>query len=129
MDEMTNYITYPVTQPNIFGYPSSNTYIVNNTEGGMKHISFEEMYDAPEISLEKCDELVITIYPDGADSETVEPIEKVYTNPALLSNNGVSFDSNNPLSKHKDMHFIAEWYFRESNYNAHYITMETKPYS
>lgn len=123
MDEMTNYITYPVTQPNIFGYPSSNTYIVNNTEGGMRHIGFEEMYDAPEISLEKSVyELVITIYPDGADSETVEPIEKVYTNPVLLSNNGVSFDLNNPLIKteeHADS--IAEWYFRESNYNAHYI--------
>jgi hypothetical protein len=122
MDELTNYITYPVSQPNIFGYPSSGTYIVNNTEGGMRHIGFEEMYDAPEIKLEKSIyELIIMIYPDGADSETVEPIEKIYTNPMLLSNNGASFSLNNPLIKteaHADS--IADWYFRESNYNAYY---------
>lgn len=124
LDIAGNYLNYPSTQSVMFGYPSSNTYALNNTEGGMRNLRFEVMYDAPDISLEKSIwQLIIKVYPIGENGEELEAIESIYTNPDLITNNGVSFTLDNPLiqtEEHADL--VAEWYFRESNYNVYYVT-------
>lgn len=115
IDEVTNYVVYPSTQNVLFGYPGTGTYALNSTGGGMKYLDFEQMYEAPQVSLEKSIyQLVINIYSTvGAD-----PTEQVYTNADINGVGGQSFTIDNPLIKDvATADKIADWYIREMNYN------------
>ena len=119
LDLSSNYITYTASQRGIYSFAGSTMYALNNTGGGMRYLDFDNMYDPPEISLEKSVyQLVIKIYEGGYDSE---PSELLYTNPAIEGNNGLSFTIDNPLINTEAIaDLVAEWYIREINYNAIY---------
>jgi hypothetical protein len=117
IDESSNYINYTTTQLSLSGYAGPTTYPLNDTGGGMKYLDFDQMYEAPRISLEKSIyQLVVKVY---ADPEA--PTEKLYTNAFIDGTNGQSFTIDNPLVKtDAQADKIAEWYIKEINYNAIY---------
>jgi hypothetical protein len=116
LDESTNFITYPTTQNSLYGYPGANTYMLNDTGGGMRYLDFEQMYEAPKVSLEKSIyQLIVNVYVNGVATE------RLYTNDFIVGSSGQSFKIDNPLVKttaQADM--IAQWFMREINYNAKY---------
>lgn len=125
LDQVSNYLLYPTTQNSIIGgYTGNNTYSVINTESGMKTLSYDLMWDVPAITVDKTIyQLVIKQYgtqTDGSWGST----DVVYTNSLSSSAiNGVSFTIDNPLVITADLaQTIANWYFNETNYNAHYRT-------
>jgi hypothetical protein len=86
----------------------------------MKYLDFDAMYDVPEITLEKSIyQLVVKVYSTTPD---VEPIEYLFTNNAIEGTNGISFEIDNPLiTTFLWAQDIANWYFREINYNAFFV--------
>jgi hypothetical protein len=87
----------------------------------MKYLDFDTMYEVPEITLEKSIyQLVVTQYNTNPD---IDPIENVFTNTAIDGTNGISFAIDCPLvGTYLWAKDIAEWYFREINYNAFFVT-------
>jgi hypothetical protein len=122
IDEITNYIVYPSTQPSLYGYLGPNEYMTNSTAGGMKYIDFEQMYDAPQVSLQKSVyQLVVKIYNIVNADGGLDASEQVYTNASIEGTSGESFTIDNPLVKDTSMaNDIADWYIGESNFNATY---------
>lgn len=116
LDEATNYITYPTIQNGLYTFPGPGMYALNDSGGGMKYLDFDNMFEAPKVSLEKSIyQLVIRVYSGGTTTD------RVYTNSFIEGTNGESFTIDNPLIKttsHADQ--IAEWFFKETNYNAKY---------
>lgn len=119
IDEATNYVSYPSTQGVLYGYPGSTTYSENSTGSGMKYIDFDQMYNPPEIALEKSVyQVVVLNYADPANS-----VEIVYTNDVIAGMIGDSFSIDNPLINNAALaDKIAAWYIRELNYNAIYTS-------
>lgn len=117
LDEDTNYLNYPSTQPNLFGYPGSSNLIINNTESGMKRIDQDYMFQPAQIALERSIyQLVIKVHHGNG-----EPTDYIYENSTIIGTNGRSFAIDNPLINTKDLaDKVAEWYMREMNYNAVY---------
>lgn len=115
IDQVSNYIVYPTTQNALFGYPGSGTYALNSTGEGMKYLDFDQMYEAPQVSLEKSIyQVIINVY----TTVGAEPTEHVYTNASLDGIGGQSFTIDNPLIKDvATADKIADWYIREMNYN------------
>jgi hypothetical protein len=116
LDEATNYITYTQTQGGFYTYVGPATYPLNDTGGGMKYLDFENMFEAPKVALEKSIyQLVIRAYLPG------ESQDLIYTNTMLQGTSGDSFTIDNPLINSIELaDQIAEWYLRETNYNAIY---------
>ena len=120
LDEDTNYLNYPTTQPNLFGYPGSGNLIINNTESGMKRIDQDYMFQPAQVSLERSIyQLVIKVHHGHSEGSLHE--EHIYENTTIIGTNGRSFTIDNPLINSKDLaDKVAEWYMREMNYNAVY---------
>lgn len=118
LDEVSNYITYVTTQSSLYGYAGPTSYLLNDTGGGMKYLDFDQMYEPPQVSLEKSVyQLIVKVY------ATSEPTENVYTNTFIQGTSGQSFTIDNPLIKtNAQADDIADWYMREINYNARYST-------
>lgn len=117
LDKITNYILYPRTQNGLpMSYPSPSTYPIMGTGSGMRYLDYDQMFEAPQVGLEKSIyQLVVKVY--SGETET----DYVYTNPLLEGNNGLSFTIDNKLVNSSEMaDEIAEWYFNETNYNAVY---------
>jgi hypothetical protein len=117
IDASSNYTSYTSIQNSLYHYPSAGMYALNNTEGGMKYIDFEQMYDMPEVTLDKSVyQVVVNVY-DEVGNKT----ERVYTNSSIAGVNGQSFTIDNPLININLLaDKVAAWYIRESNYNAIY---------
>jgi hypothetical protein len=122
LDAESNYVVYPTTQLALFGYPSPSTYALNSTGGGMKYIDFEQMWNAPQVSLDKAIyQLVVRAYDITNEDGSKDATEYVYTNEVIEGLGGQSFSIDNPLVNSKDMaDKIADWYFKETNYNMSY---------
>jgi hypothetical protein len=116
IDASSNFVTYASAQNAIYHYAGSNMYALNNTEGGMKYIDFDQMYDMPEVTLDKSIyQLIVKVYSGGT------AVERVYTNTSIAGQNGQSFTIDNPLVNSNTLaDKIADWFIRESNYNAIY---------
>ncbi len=121
IDQATNYVTYASTQNRFHHYPSPSTYSLLEWGGGMKYLDFDAMYDVPEITLEKSIyQLVVTVYDANPD---IKEVEYVFTNSVIEGTNGQSFTIDCPLvGTYLWAKDIAEWYFREMNYNAFFVT-------
>jgi hypothetical protein len=113
LDASSNYLTY-AGQSGL--YASASSYPLVTTGAGMKYIDFDNMYDIPEITLDKSIYQVVINVRDGSTTH-----EKVYTNTSIAGTNGSSFTIDNPLIINDAMaDKVAAWYIRESNYNAIY---------
>lgn len=124
IDESNNYLNYPTTQNAFYSYPGSNTYIINNTGGGMKYLDFDQMFSHPEVSLERSIyQLIVNVYTGQ------EYVERLYTNDFIQGTNGQSFTIDNPLINNTALaDQIAAWYIKEINYNAFYsVTWRQNP--
>ncbi|WEG14010.1 hypothetical protein PU629_06475 [Pullulanibacillus sp. KACC 23026] len=111
LEESNMYSTYP----GLSGlYASSNTYSRVNNGDGMKYLSLDNMYEIPEITLEKSIyQLVVNIYTGTSYTS------KTYINSATDGQNGISFTIDNPLITSTSLaDKVASWYLNESNYNA-----------
>lgn len=118
IDESSNYINYTTTQPSLWGYVGSDTYLLNDSGGGMKYLDFDQMYTEPVVALEKSIyQVVVKVY-SNADAE---PTERLYINEFIQGTGGSSFTIDNPLIDSPELaDNVAEWYIREMNYNAIY---------
>jgi hypothetical protein len=116
LDEATNYITYTQTQNGLYTYAGPSMYPLNDTGGGMRYLDFDNVYEAPKVSLEKSIyQLIVRVYPVG------DIYDVVYTNTFIAGTNGDSFLIDNPLINTTELaDQVAEWYLRETNYNALY---------
>jgi hypothetical protein len=113
LDASSNYLTYP-GQSGL--YAGSSTYPLMTTGAGMKYIDFDNMYEVPEITLDKSIYQVVVTVRTGDTSH-----ENVYTNTSILGTNGDSFAINNPLITTDDQaEKVAERFMMESNNNAIY---------
>lgn len=122
LDEETNYVVYPTSQGAIYGYPGTSTYPLNSTSGGMKYLDFEQMWEAPQVTLNKAIyQLVINVYDHTNADGGLEYTEKIYTNTSIVGVGGLSFTIDNALIKDDaTADKVADWYFRETNYNLSY---------
>lgn len=127
IDQTANYIIYPKTQGSLYGsYPnaraisSGGIYSFQGTDSGLRYIDGDQMYDYPEVTLaQSVYQLVIKVYATVG----VDPTELTYINTSIGGNSGISYEIDNPLVKDSaTANRIANWYFRESNYNAIYRT-------
>jgi hypothetical protein len=102
-------------------YPGANTFSIVNTESGMKLITYEEMFNPPDVTIDPTIyQLVINVYTQQADG-TWDSTEHIYPNETFNGQNGQSFTIDNQLVISVDIaDKIADWYFSESNYNAEY---------
>lgn len=100
-------------------YAGSNTYARVNNGNGMKVITTDNMYEFPEVTLEKSIySLIINIYTSGSNQNYTS---KTYINSATNGQNGISFTIDNPLITSTSLaDAVASWYLSESNYNAVY---------
>jgi len=82
----------------------------------MRNIDFDNMYEEPEITLDKSIySVTINLY------QGEETFQKVYINSEIDGNYGDSFSIDNPLIKTEEMaDLVAEWIIRESVYNVLY---------
>lgn len=115
LDASSNYLNYAGANNHYFGtvYPA----VTNGF--GMKNIDYDNIYQEPEINLDKSlYEVIVNIY------ESAGTRELVIRNGTINGKNGTSFKIENPLIN-SDSHAmdIAEWIIRESNYNAIYKTV------
>jgi hypothetical protein len=113
LDASSNYLTY-CGQSYYFG----GAYPLVTNGFGMKNIDYDNMYEEPEISLDKSIyEVVVTIY------EASGTRGKVYVNSAINGKYGESFSIDNPLINTESLaNEVAAWIIRESNFNAIYKT-------
>jgi hypothetical protein len=120
IDQASNYYIYASTQDRLWHYASPSTYPLLEWGGGMKYLDFDAMYEVPEITLEKSIyQLIVKVY--NTDPE-VEPIDYLFTNDAIEGISGQSFEIDNPLvNTFLWAQDIANWYFREINYNAYFV--------
>lgn len=118
IDESSNFINYTTTQPSLWGYVGSGTYLLNDSGGGMKYLDFDQMYSEPVVALEKSIyQVVIKVY-SNADAD---PAERLYINEFIQGTGGSSFTIDNPLIDSPELaDNVAKWYIREMNYNAIY---------
>jgi hypothetical protein len=113
LDASSNYLTY-VGQSGL--YAGASTYPLITTGAGMKYIDFDNMYEIPEITLDKSIYQVVINVRTGSTSH-----ENVYTNTSIAGTNGASFTIDNPLiNTDSQANKVAEWFIRESNNNAIY---------
>jgi hypothetical protein len=123
LDASLLYTNYVSSDRTLWGYPSGTAtnynvnYVENNTDGGMKYLSLDNMFEIPEITLDKSVyQVVVKVYAtDGSSTDST------YTNTAIGGTNGQSFTIDNPLidSTAKAQN-VANWFIAESNYNAVY---------
>lgn len=114
LDASSNYLTY-VGQSGLYA-GVAGAYPLVTTGAGMKYVDFDNMYDIPEITLDKSIYQVVINVRVGDTTH-----EKVYTNTSIAGTNGASFNIDNPLIITDAMaDKVAAWYIRESNYNAIY---------
>lgn len=114
LDANSNYLTY-VGQSGLYA-GVAGAYPLVTTGAGMKYVDFDNMYDIPEITLDKSIYQVVINVRVGDTTH-----EKVYTNTSIAGTNGASFTIDNPLIITDAMaDNVAAWYIRESNYNAIY---------
>lgn len=122
IDKISNFLLYSRTQLSVSGnYPGANTFSIVNTESGMKLITYDEMFNPPDVTIDPTIyQLVINVYTQQADG-TWDSTEHIYPNETFNGQNGQSFTIDNQLVISVDIaDKIADWYFSESNYNAEY---------
>lgn len=115
LDASSNYLTY-CGQP--FNYFQAVYPLVTNGFG-MKNIDYDNVFEEPEVSLDKSIyEVVVNVYePDGTR-------EIIRINTSINGKNGSSFKIDNPLITSEDLAIkVADWIIKESNYNAIYKTV------
>ncbi|CEG26016.1 hypothetical protein [Bacillus sp. B-jedd] len=114
LDASSNYLTY-CGQPFYFG----GAYPLVTNGFGMKNIEYDQMFEEPEISLDKSIyEVVVNVYAFG------ETREVVVVNTSIKGNYGESFSIDNPLiNTEAHAREVAAWIINESNYNAIYKTV------
>jgi hypothetical protein len=119
VDQSHQSISYVSSQAVMRGYAGANTYPLQSTEGGMKAISFNDMYAIPQVTLDtSIYQLNINVY----STSGTNPVLYTYTNSAINGNNGQSFSIDIPLITTKaQADAISAWFFEESNYNAVYV--------
>lgn len=120
LDASLMYLNYAVSgQRSLWGYAGSSNTMLNNTDGGMKYISLDNMYEIPEITLDKSIyQVVVKVYNTDGSS-----VDNVFTNTTIGGTNGQSFTIDNPLiSDSTTASKVANWFINESNYNAVYKT-------
>jgi hypothetical protein len=118
LDASLLYVNYPSNgQRTLWGYPNSSNNIINITDGGMRYIALDNMFDIPEITLDKSVyQVIVKVYKtDGSSTDSV------FTNSTIAGTNGQSFTIDNPLISDSTMASkVANWFINESNYNAVY---------
>lgn len=115
LDASSNYLNHAGQNNMYFGtvYPA----VTNGF--GMKIIDYDNVYEEPEITLDKSIyEVVVNVYePTGAR-------EVVFRNSSINGKSGSSFKIENPLINTESLaEDVAEWIIKESNYNAIYKTV------
>lgn len=112
LDASSNYLTFPTQDYYHFG----SLYPLVTSGFGMRNIDFDDMYEEPEITLDKSIYSVsINIY-DGEETR-----EKSYINNEINGRYGDSFSLDNPLIVNDSMaDSVADWIIKESKYNAIY---------
>lgn len=123
IDQASNYLTYS-GQPQLtaghnttLGTGGGWAYAINSTGGGMKYIDMDYQYTEPDVQLDKSIyELIINVNSGQGNAQ-----QQRYINTALGGNNGASFQIDNPLIETVAVaDAVAQWYMRETNYNAIY---------
>lgn len=121
LDQSNNYLSYTGTQRSAFGgfYAGAASYAAVNNGFDMRNIDYDNIFQEPEVSLDKSIyEVVINIY------ELEGTREVLYKNNSLNGQNGTSFKIDNPLIQSEEIASkVADWIIRESNYNAVYKTV------
>jgi hypothetical protein len=114
LDGSSNYLSYAGQAWSVSG----TAYPLVTTGAGMKYIDYDNMYEVPDISLEKSVyEVVISIY-DGPTPRDVS-----YINTTINGKNGLSVRIDNPLITSSSLAAsVADWIIKETNYNAIYKT-------
>lgn len=118
LDESANYLNYATTGPSLWGYTSQTNNMEISNEGGMGYIDSANMYDLPDVDLDKSIyQLIINVYnTSGVLTSTV-----TRTNTALEGTNGESFTIQNPLIIDTlTAQQVGDWYFRETQKNIIY---------
>lgn len=115
LDASDNFLAY-CGQPNAF---SGMVYPAVHQGFDMKNIEYDNIFEEPEVSLDKTIyEVVINIY------ESTGVREVIYINSSINGNNGSSFKIDNPLINTQSLaDSVAAWIIRESNFNAVYKTI------
>ncbi|MEH7093932.1 hypothetical protein [Neobacillus vireti] len=113
-----NYTTYAGSGL-YAGFDPFNTgaYTEINDGNGMKRLDLDNMWDVPEITLDKSIyQVVVKVY-----SSTTDSTDYIQTNTAIAGSNGQSFTLDNPLiNTTARAQLVADWYINESNYNVVY---------
>jgi hypothetical protein len=121
LDQSNNYLSYAGTQKSalsgMFAAATSYPAVIQGFD--MKVIDYDNIFQEPEISLEKSPyEIVINVYEAGSTREVV------YINTSINGNNGASFKIDNPLINAESIaSAVAAWIIAESNWNAVYKTV------
>ncbi|RSD21083.1 hypothetical protein [Mesobacillus subterraneus] len=115
MDASSNYLSYAGQPLHYFGA----VYPLTTNGSGMKNIGYDNVFEEPEISLDKSIyEVVVNVYGPG------DPREIIRINTSINGQNGSSFKIDNPLINTDEMAIkVADWIIKESNYNAIYKTV------
>ncbi|ALC92057.1 hypothetical protein AM500_21355 [Bacillus sp. FJAT-18017] len=114
LDASSNYLNY-CGQSYYFG----GAYPLVTNGFGMKNIEYDQMFEEPEISLDKSIyEVVVKVYESTGEREVV------VVNTSIKGTNGDSFAIANPLiTTESHARDVANWIITESNYNAIYKTI------
>jgi hypothetical protein len=121
LDQSNNYLSFAGTQRSALGglYTGATSYPAVLSGFDMKIINYDNIFQEPEVSLDKSIyEVVINIY------EAAGTREVVYINNSIAGKNGASFKIDNPLINNEAQAAdIAAWIIAESNWNAVYKTI------
>lgn len=124
----SSYTIKATTQNALYGYVSPTTYEEQDTEGGMKHIDMDAMYNIPSVTLDQSIfQVSINVYTTDPTNNNSTPT--VFTNNMIQGNSGQSFSLDVPLITSVDMaKKIAQRFFDETSYNAVYnVTWRQNP--
>jgi hypothetical protein len=115
LDASSNYLTYCGQPLSYFG----TVYPLVTNGFGMKTIDYDNVFEEPEVSLDKSIyEVVVNVY------EATGTREIVRINTSINGKNGASFKIDNPLINTEELAVkVADWIIKESNYNAIYKTV------
>ncbi|MCM3763440.1 hypothetical protein [Neobacillus niacini] len=121
LDQSSNYLSHAGSQRSALGgfYAGASSYPAVLTDFDMKIIDYDNIFQEPEVSLEKSPyEVIVNVYEPGGTREVV------YINSSINGKNGASFKIDNPLINTESLAAeVAAWIIAESNWNAVYKTV------
>jgi hypothetical protein len=121
LDQSNNYLSFAGSQQSALGgfYAGKAIYPAVLTDFDMKVIDYDNIFQEPEVSLEKSPyEIVVNVY------ESAGTREVVFINASSNGNNGASFKIDNPLINTEALAIeVAKWIVAESKWNAVYKTV------